>query len=412
MALAIPVSSVTVPKNATPADDVARVSVFLLVAPGETLVARDQARVITPAAGDDLAGGVRAFFEREAHPGTPEPKLLVGAVPFSAGNAAYLVQPRTVERRGARVRVSLGQSAPGPTAGRWRVSAEPSAAEYMRAVEQALARMSATAAAAVPLRKVVLSRRLVLEADTPIDVDALFARLSADVGVTAFAVPLPSTQRSRRTLVGATPELLLSKAGECIRSEPMAGSARRSADAAEDAAIASRLLESEKDRREHAAVVEWVADRLTPYCRDLNVPDVPILRSTATMWHLATPIRGDVRDTEVSSIELMAALHPTPAVCGTPTAEASATIAELEPFDRGFFGGAVGWCDAAGDGAWFVTLRCGEIEGTTATIHAGAGIVPGSNPRAEAAETSAKFTTLLRALGVDEQGNPLPGPIA
>ena len=407
--MALPVATVQAPEKVTSPDEVGRVSAFLLVAPGETLVARGQARVITPQA-DSLAGRVRSFFDREARPGTPEPRMLVGAVPFSPGSAAFLVQPREMERRGARVSVSLGQARPALRVARWRVRSEPSTADYMHAVEQALARMAATAATAVPLRKVVLSRRLVLESDAPIDADALFTRLSADVGVTAFSVPLPSTRGARRTLVGATPELLLAKSNGCIRSEPMAGSARRMAEAGADADVAEALLRSDKDRREHAAVIEWVADRLTPYCRQLRVPKVPVLRSTATMWHLATPVEGDLRDPSASSVELMAALHPTPAVCGTPTAEAAAAIAELEPFDRGFFGGAVGWCDADGDGAWFVTLRCGEIEGATATIHAGAGIVPGSSPASEAAETSAKFTTLLRALGVDEQGKALPGP--
>ena len=143
----------------------------------------------------------------------------------------------------------------------------------------------------------------------------------------------------------------------------MAGSARRSMDHVADRATAERLMRSEKDLREHASVVEWVADRLAPYCRSLRVPAKPVLRSTSTMWHLVSPIEGELHDDDVSSIELATTLHPTPAVCGVPRDAAAQAIAELEPFDRGFFTGAVGCCDASGDGRWLVTIRCAEIAG-------------------------------------------------
>src|SRR5690606_19347789 len=107
-------------------------------------------------------------------------------------------------------------------------------------------------------------------------------------------------------------------------------------------------------------------------------------------------------------LRLVADLHPTPAVCGLPGELARETIAELEPFDRGFFAGAVGWTDARGDGRWLVAIRCAELSGSTARLFAGAGIVAGSRPADEAAETSAKFLAMLRAFGIDEEGHTLP----
>ncbi|MNQ93520.1 Isochorismate synthase DhbC [compost metagenome] len=121
------------------------------------------------------------------------------------------------------------------------------------------------------------------------------------------------------------------------------------------------------------------------------------------MWHLGTRIEGRLRrPDEVSAAELAALLHPTPAVCGSPRDRAAELIRELEAYDRGFYAGAVGWTNAVGDGAWYVALRCAEVCGREARLYAGAGIVEGSDPAAEADETSGKFQAVLRALGVDE----------
>ena len=119
------------------------------------------------------------------------------------------------------------------------------------------------------------------------------------------------------------------------------------------------------------------------------------------MLHLGTLITGELRDERVSALELACALHPTPAVCGTPTAPARELIGRVEGFERGFYAGMVGWTDASGDGEWAVAIRCAEVEGDRLRLYAGAGIVPGSQPGAELAETSAKFRTLLGALGVE-----------
>ena len=125
------------------------------------------------------------------------------------------------------------------------------------------------------------------------------------------------------------------------------------------------------------------------------------------MWHLGTRIVGTLKERDTPVVELAAALHPTPAVCGLPRDRAAAVIHELEGYDRDFYAGAVGWTDSAGDVEWYVSIRCAEIAGTRVRLYAGAGIVAGSDPLAEADETSAKFVAMLTALGIDETGRPL-----
>ncbi|HEY9216058.1 MAG TPA: chorismate-binding protein, partial [Ancylobacter sp.] len=207
---------------------------------------------------------------------------------------------------------------------------------------------------------------------------------------------------------GATPELLIAKTGAAILSHPLAGSAQRLRDASADRAAAEGLRASEKDNREHAEVVSAILDQLAPYCAELGAPEGTQLVPTASMWHLGTRIVGRLRDAGTPAVELASLLHPTPAVCGTPREAAAKAIAELEGYDRGFYAGAVGWCGASGDGVWHVAIRCAEIAGHEARLYAGAGIVRGSDPVAEGEETSAKFAALLRALGIDEDGHPLP----
>jgi isochorismate synthase len=119
------------------------------------------------------------------------------------------------------------------------------------------------------------------------------------------------------------------------------------------------------------------------------------------MWHLSTEIHGELLNRDISSLEVAFALHPTPAICGTPVLTAREAIGSQEPFDRGLFTGMVGWCDSEGDGEWAVTIRCAEVEGNELRLFAGAGIVAGSTPEAELAETSAKFRTMLLAMGLD-----------
>ena len=201
-----------------------------------------------------------------------------------------------------------------------------------------------------------------------------------------------------RTLVGASPELLISRFGDEIRANPLAGSAPRAGDPSEDRRNAERLGTSPKDRQEHAIVVEDVFRALNPLCRELTYDRDPQLLATANVWHLSTRFRGVLKDPSVTSLDLARALHPTPAVCGEPRDEAMRTIRELEPVPRGAYAGAVGWMDATGDGVWALALRCAELNGSTARLFAGAGIVADSDPAAELDETERKFRAFLDSL--------------
>ncbi|MGV2805996.1 isochorismate synthase, partial [Clostridium perfringens] len=159
----------------------------------------------------------------------------------------------------------------------------------------------------------------------------------------------PDAVASTRTLFGASPELLVTKKGLRIKGNPLAGSAARSTDPVEDKRRATALLSSAKDRYEHALVIDAVASALQPFCSKLEVPAAPTLIHTNAMWHLSTEINGVLKDDSVTSLDLALAMHPTPAICGTPTDAARDVIRAIEPFDRGFYSGAVGWSDANGD---------------------------------------------------------------
>lgn len=377
-------------------------STFLLASGKETMIAGGVQRSLTTATGHGLADEASSFFA--ALNPTDQTAVLVGALPFKHDNPAYLFQPRELIRfSGDGDLVRALREATGGSAERvpdsWQVSADPSRDEYAGNVARALVMLEQDSHS---LEKVVLARSLLLQARSDIDPRAIFTRLCVDPSVNSFYVPLSRTQA--RVLVGATPELLLEKSGARVYSRPLAGSARRSKDAVQDVETAQLLLRSEKDLREHAAVRESVLDGLVPFCRNLKASDRPYLVSTASMWHLATEIEGELQNDQTTSLELALALHPTAAVCGAPQGLAADVIKRLEPFDRGFFTGAVGWCDSRGDGRWYVAIRCAEISGNTARLYAGAGVVAGSDPEREAAETSGKFRALLDALGVADDG--------
>jgi isochorismate synthase len=273
---------------------------------------------------------------------------------------------------------------------RWR--AHPPLDAYAGAVAEAISRIRAGR-----LEKVVLARSLV--ASNPgMETRALLAELRrGDPGCHLFAAPAFAAGEIG-DFVGATPETLIRREGDRVLSLPHAGTAARSPDPARDRQVAEALLLSAKNRHEHAAVVEAVADALQPHCAELRVDPEPHLAATATVWHLATAVRGRLRPSAPGALSLAAALHPTPAVCGTPTAAAAELIAELEPGSRGLYAGLVGWVDSRGDGEWAVSLRCALVTRAAVRIHAGAGIVAESQPDLEVAETEVKFRTLIDAL--------------
>ncbi|MYW90613.1 isochorismate synthase [Amycolatopsis rubida] len=340
--------------------------------------------------------------------------VVVGAIGFRPDSGSSLIVPAVVRRAGmpgeggpqsAALAGSPGGSGfEDPEAPRrndpasWTVVPRPAPEVYAESVRRAVDLIGAG-----ELRKVVLARALDLVGEHGVSVRKLLRNLVvADPAAHAFAVDVSAPgDPAPRTLVGASPELLVSRQGNVVTANPLAGSRRRTGDPAQDAQAIAELRVSEKDLNEHALVAAQVAEVLGRYCTELEVPREPEVMGTPTMWHLSTRITGRVGPGGPSSLELAEALHPTPAVCGVPVELARDTIARLEPEDRGYYAGLVGWTDLAGDGEWVVTIRCAEVSDKTARLFAGAGVVAGSDPAAELAETSAKFGTLLRALGAE-----------
>jgi isochorismate synthase len=373
-------------------------SSFFFASPKRTLLARGTYAPVPAPSGPQalqrLPERVKAVLDEARDAGHDIP-VVVGAVPFDGALPASLGVPMTLQRAGPLAFDAL--SAIQTPAARYTLRPVPEPAAYLHGVAQALELMRSG-----PLRKVVLSRSLHLDTPEPIELAHLLRNLARrnSAGYTFAADLPPADGQARRTLIGASPELLVSRSGLQVLANPLAGSAARSADPVEDQARAAALLTSPKDLHEHAVVIDAVAEALRPYCKRLEVPAAPSLVHTATMWHLSSRIGGELVDPSISSLTLAAAMHPTPAVCGHPTRLAHEAIDSIEPFARGFYTGTVGWCDATGDGQWAVTIRCAEADERTLRLFAGAGIVLGSTPESELAETEAKFRTMLHAMGL------------
>ena len=242
--------------------------------------------------------------------------------------------------------------------------------------------------------KVVLARRVVFSADADLDVVAALRHLTRTAPEsTAFAFV-----RDGVTFFGATPERLVRTVGRSFETVAIAGSAARGWDKAEDARFAAALLASEKDREEHAVVVEMLRATLAPIVETLQLADAPAILPLRHVQHLVTPVTGTTLD-EGGLLALAQRLHPTPAVGGAPRDVALALIDEHEGFDRGRYAGPIGWLGADGDGELMVALRCGLVDGATATLFAGCGIVADSDPSREWEESRLKLRTMISALG-------------
>ncbi len=314
------------------------------------------------------------------------------------GDSVLVVPEVVVGRRGGTAWVTTIGTGPGP-APTLSVPTPPeppqalvfadgalNGEEWMSVVAEAVSRIDDGA-----LEKVVLARDLLATAQAPIDVRWPLERLAADYpSCWTFHVD---------GMVGATPEMLVRRERGLVTSRVLAGTIRRTGDDAHDLALAATLARSSKDLEEHEYAVRSVADALEPHCSSMNVPEAPFVLHLPNVMHLATDVAGVVHDAEtVSSLELAAALHPTAAVGGTPTAVATDLIAEIEAMDRGRYAGPVGWIDAMGDGEWGIALRSAAISGSTVRLFAGCGIVGDSDPEAELAEAQAKFVPMRDAL--------------
>ena len=373
------------------------------------------ARITLPAGEDRFTAGekrLRTLFEgvvtddQVQRPGTGP--VAFGSFTFDpASDGSVLIVPRTVLGRDASGHAWLTTLAsdhepsdhepsdhepadpagPGPAAAPSGLSwhdGSLTATQWAHAVAEGVSRISAGV-----LRKVVLARDVFATAADPIDARVLLRRLAArypDCFTFACA-----------NLVGATPELLVRRQGSEVTALILGGTAPRSAEPAEDAALGAALRASAKNTEEHAYAVASVRDALAPLCAELDIPSHPSLLKFANVHHLGTSVRGTLA-LDRSVLSLAGAMHPPAAVCGTPAEAALELIRELEHMERGRYAGPVGWLDGHGNGEFGIALRCAGLEGHRARLFAGCGIVAGSDPAAEVAETEVKFLPMRQSL--------------
>lgn len=312
----------------------------------------------------------------------------IGALSFAPGSPGILHQVVGSER-------PLVRTTGGERERTYDVREYPSREEYAAMVASAVEQIAAGG-----LHKVVLGRCLDVVSDPPLEPAEVIDRLLLTrPGRYVFSVPLEGDDE---VLLGASPELLVRREGDRIWCTPLAGSVPRSSDPDEDARRADALLGSAKDLAEHAFVVDAIVHILKEVCVDLDFPAAPTLLSTDTLWHLASPIEARLAagTDGPSALRLAQLLHPTPAVGGVPAAEAAAAILALEGDLRDYFAGFVGWVDGDGDGEFAITIRAATINGPRLRLFAGAGIVAGSDPASEVAETGAKLATMARVTGL------------
>ena len=287
----------------------------------------------------------------------------------------------------------VGPVRPGPAASPGWVTYRDGARSpraWTRVVREAILRIEAG-----EIEKIVLARDVRARAQAPVETRWLLRRLAERYpGCWTFAVD---------GLVGATPELLVRREKGLVTSRVLAGTICRTGDDARDLALAASLARSSKDLEEHEYAVRSVVQALAPHCSTTNVPEAPYVLHLANVMHLATDVAGVLSD-DTGVLGLAAALHPSAAVCGTPTRAAATLIDQLEGMDRDRYAGPVGWLDATGDGELGIALRCGRLDPRDprrVRLFAGCGIVGGSDPEAELAESTAKLTAVQDALGTD-----------
>lgn len=332
-----------------------------------------------------------------------------GAFPFHRTAPGELVVPEIVLGRGADGRrwltiVGDGSLDPDDALARARqvldgpagpAGPEPTSYDLRSALPPEVWRDEVVAPARDRIRrgeldKVVLARELVLETDHPLHPPTIIGALR-DSFPTAIVFRIGG-------FLGATPELLVSRHGDIVRAHPLAGTAPRSADPAADGRLAAGLLASTKDQGEHRITIEWLLDGLLPFCSYVDAEPEPTIVTLANLHHLGTRVEGRLSSPPASVLELVAALHPTPAVGGDPQGKALEVIAELERAERGRYAGPIGWVDGAGNGAFAVAIRSAQIDGLVTRFYAGVGVVADSDPEAELAETRTKFRAMLGSL--------------
>ena len=324
--------------------------------------------------------------------------IAIGCIPFESSNPHEFVIPKAVFGKNANSEqwVTLIDDAvfdfsepatqktdPAKFSVRPGVSIE----HYLEAV-----RLTRTAVLNGEIAKAVIARDIFVETDSPFNVHAILLQLKSNFG--------SSYRYLIDGLIGASPELLIAVNGQDVRSHPLAGTVARTGDPETDHQLAIELIASTKNQLEHRIVIDMVHDTLLPWCSYLDWQPEPSIVEVANVQHLGTEISGRLSEPKVSVLELAYALSPTPALGGHPRKESLAQIKKVEGFERGRYGGAVGYVDANGDGIFAVTIRCAELneDRTQARLFAGGGIVGDSDPDSELAETQAKFKAMLAAI--------------
>jgi len=385
----------------------------------------------------EVAGNLAAIRRSDDVAGPGTGAVAVGALPFARNAPGALVVPRVVigRRDGEAWITTIARPGDGPSAARLagKMAADalggftdprPAPSQFTltsvmdhdawgELVADAVARIDDGA-----LGKVVLARQVDVTANRPFVTSDILSRLLA-LYPTCMVFRVDG-------FLGASPELLIERRGAHVASHPLAGTIGRSGDLATDEALIAGLLASPKERREHAYVIEGLRRTLGPVCESLDVPGKPTVLELRNVSHLATRLSGVLSAVPdrpgdspgdacgrrepsgdepahpglrvPSALQLVARVHPTPAVGGTPTDEAVAYIGEVEGFDRGRYAGPVGWMDARGDGSWAIGLRSADVDDDHASIYAGVGVVAGSRPGTELEETQLKLQALLAAL--------------
>lgn len=344
----------------------------------------------------DLVSDVLATIESQDEVGVAgSGPVAMGSLPFDPDEPASLTVPSLVvgrARDGRQWVTTIGlepeqlELAPPDIPAPDEFSLRSIPHERWKAmVDQAVAEIRAGR-----LDKVVLAREVRVQTNRPIVVQGVLERLRSLYPSCAVF--------SFDGFVGATPELLVSRRGSQVRSHPLAGTQSRTGESSADARAATSMLKDTKQLMEHRMVVEAVETVLRGYCDSLSVPAQPSVMPLRNVMHLGTMLRGQLREGAPSSIVLAAALHPTPAVAGSPTDAAMELIKKVEGFDRDRYAGPVGWLDAAGNGEWFLGIRSAEIEEDSARLFAGVGVVADSDSHAELVETQLKLQALLAAL--------------
>lgn len=353
--------------------------------------------------------------------------LALGSLPFDPGAPASLVIPEVLFGRDATgcwltvigtdhrrlgpheltallaaraAEAAAGGGPAGPPGPPRAVVAHPQPQAFTQAVARAVAAIGAG-----QLAKVVLARCVDVELDGPLSPSQVARRLSAREPTSAvFVMPVDGGH-----FLGATPELVVARRGTQVRCHPLAGTTALEHPGTPGATPDDRLLGSAKELEEHALVVAAVAEGLRPFCARLFVPKRPEVARLGNDARLSTRIEGLLEagpQGVPTDLDLLAELHPTPAVGGVPRPAALELIGALEPQDRGHWAGPVGWTDRSGDGEWFLGIRSVTLEGSSARVWAGAGIVAASDPGAELDETTLKLAPVLDALGA---GSKSPG---